>query len=135
MGLRREARKLAVRVLYCIEVAGVSEEAACEILGNEKCSGKCREFAGSLVKGTLENLEFLDELILKYAKNWEMDRMANVDKIIIRLGIYEIFFQDSIPRNVSINEAIELAKYFSTAKSHKFVNGMLDSISREMDRV
>jgi N utilization substance protein B len=63
-----------------------------------------------------------------------MDRIALVDKIIIRMGLYEINFEESIPRNVSINEAVELAKYYSSAKSHRFVNGILDSSSKELGK-
>jgi N utilization substance protein B len=132
MGIRREARRLAVRVLYIVDILNVSSEQAWKIIEEEKKSKKCIEFAKRLVEGTLKNINFIDDIILKYAKNWEMERIAIVDKAIIRLGLYEIFFEDSIPRNASINEAVELAKYYSTEKSHKFVNGILDASSSEV---
>jgi N utilization substance protein B len=70
-------------------------------------------------------------MILKHTRNWEMERISSVDKVILRMGLYEIYFEDSIPVKVSINEAVELAKYFSTSKSHKFVNGILDACAKE----
>lgn len=130
MGIRRDSRKLAVRVLYIVEVLNVTEEQAWEIIGMARDSEKVIRFAKKLINGTLKNIKFIDNIILKYTKNWEMDRIANVDKVIIRLGLYEIYYEDSIPRNVSIDEAVELAKYYSSSKSHKFVNGILDSGSK-----
>lgn len=134
MGKRHDARKLAVSVLYCVDVLKVSSEETWEIIGTNNYSEVTVKFARELVEGTLKNIEFIDNIIVKYAKNWEMDRIAHVDKGIIRLGLYEIYFEDSIPRNVSINEAVELAKYFSGSKSHKFVNGLLDAGTREIKK-
>ncbi|MFH1415544.1 MAG: transcription antitermination factor NusB [Elusimicrobiota bacterium] len=134
MGTRRDARKLAVRVLYAVDVLEVGEAKAWDMIDTENGSGKMIEFARNLVAGTLKNIEFIDKTILKYTENWEMERIASVDKAIIRMGLYEIFFDESIPRNATINEAVELAKYFSTEKSHKFVNGILDSSSNELKK-
>lgn len=121
-----------------MEVSGLTADDAWEIAydGKKKAPAKIYEFASKLIEGTVKEREYLDDIILKYAKNWEMERIALVDKVIIRLGLYEIFFEDAIPRNASINEAVELAKYYSTAKSHKFVNGILDSSSlKEENRI
>jgi N utilization substance protein B len=134
MGIRRDARKIAVRVLYIVEVLGVTSEQAWEIIGLDRNKNKETDFARNLVNGTLKNIDFLDGIITKYTKNWAMDRIATVDKVIIRMGLYEIYYEDSIPRNASINEAVELAKYYSTGKSHKFVNGILDSSSNELEK-
>ncbi len=131
MGARRDARKLAIRILYIVEVLGATPREAIDIVGNQGYSRKAVEFAHRLVFGTIENLDFLDNIIARHTKNWEPERIANVDRIIIRIGLYEIYFEDSIPKNASINEAVELAKYFSTSKSHKFVNGILDAGSRD----
>ena len=134
MGIRRDARELALRALYIIDILDISQKKAWEILGTDGKSKKAVEFARDLVKGTMENLEFIDDKILLHTKNWEMDRIADVDKAIIRMGLYEIFFEESIPRNASINEAVELAKYYSSEKSHKFVNGILDSSSAGVEK-
>jgi len=134
MGARREARKLAVRVLFAVDFLGLDIEEAWETVNGGKLSPKTEEFSRKLIEGTLENLEFVDGLIAKYTTNWEPERIANVDRTIIRLGLYEIYFEDSIPRNVSINEAVELAKYFSTAKSHMFVNGILDAAGKDKEK-
>jgi N utilization substance protein B len=133
MGIRRDARKLAVRVLYIIDILDITDQEAWNIIGADGKSQKALDFAKKLVTGTVENLSYIDSKILNHTQNWEMDRIACVDKAIIRMGLYEIFFEESIPRNASINEAVELAKYYSTAKSHKFVNGILDSSTADMD--
>ncbi|NLB35606.1 MAG: transcription antitermination factor NusB [Elusimicrobia bacterium] len=131
MGVRRDARKLAVRALYTAELLSLPLKDVWEMLTGGEVSGTSGEFAWSLCSGVHENLKFIDELVEELTLNWETERIAAVDRAIIRMGLYEIFFEDSIPRSVSINEAVELAKYFSTGKSHKFVNGILDSASRK----
>ena len=93
-----------------------------------------RVFAEGLIRGVIENRERLDEIIRKHAKNWDMHRMAVVDRNIMRLGIYEMLFRDDIPPVVSINEAVDIAKKFSTEDSGKFVNGILDKIKGELMR-
>lgn len=131
MGLRRDARKLAVRVLYLVDILGVTPDSAIEIIGANNYSADTLNFADNLIKGTVKNLEKIDSVILENTKNWEMERIACVDKAILRMGLYEIFFEKSIPRNATINEAVELAKYFSTSKSHKFINGILDTGTKD----
>ena len=131
MTARRKARELALRVLYVMDLLGIKSEGAWEIIGGGQEGEKIRSFACELVEGAEKNMEFIDGLIYEYAKNWEMDRIAKVDKAIIRMGLYEIYFEETIPKNATINEAVELAKYYSTSKSHKFINGILDSCSRK----
>lgn len=130
MGQRREARKSSIRALYTAELLGLPLEDIWDILSDEG-DDEPEEFARELAAGVYKNLDFIDSVISRYTQNWESERIAAVDKAIIRLGLYEIFFEESIPRSVSINEAVELAKHFSTGKSHKFVNGILDSASRK----
>ncbi len=93
-----------------------------------------RLFAEGLVRGVIEHRERLDEVIRKHAKNWDMHRMAVVDRNIMRLGIYEMLYRDDIPPVVSINEAVDIAKKFSTTDSGKFVNGILDKVKAEILR-
>ena len=86
------------------------------------------DFMESLVKGVIEHREEIDEMIVKYAKNWNLGRMAVIDRNILRLAAYEMMFRADIPPVVSINEAVDIAKKYSTDDSGKFVNGILDQI-------
>ena len=90
-----------------------------------------RDFANSIVKGTCKDLSKINEIISKYADNWDIKRMAVIDKNILRMGIYEILYREDIPPKVSINEAIELAKKYGDMDSGKFVNGILDKVRKE----
>jgi N utilization substance protein B len=93
-----------------------------------------RLFADPLIRGALEHRDAIDEHIKKHAKNWEFHRIAAVDRNIMRLAIYEMLFREDIPPIVSINEAVDIAKKFSTQDSGKFVNGILDKIKGELMR-
>lgn len=93
-----------------------------------------QEFAASLITGTVEHLKEIDEQIVKYAKNWNINRIANVDKTILRLAIYEMLYRNDIPPVVSINEAVDIAKKYSTEDSGKFVNGILDKVRENILR-
>ncbi|NBR86993.1 MAG: transcription antitermination factor NusB, partial [Verrucomicrobia bacterium] len=93
-----------------------------------------RLFADPLIKGTLEHRTEVDAVIQKFAKNWDIGRMATVDRNILRLAIYEMLHRDDIPPVVSINEAVDIAKKFSTDDSGKFVNGILDKVRGELMR-
>jgi N utilization substance protein B len=93
-----------------------------------------REFAEGLIRGTLEHQNELDEQIKKYARNWDLHRMAVVDRNILRLAVYEMMHRQDIPPIVSINEAVDIAKKYSTEDSGKFVNGILDKVKGELLR-
>ena len=93
-----------------------------------------RLFADRLVRGVLEHREQLDDIIRKHAKNWDLHRMAAVDRNVMRLAIHEMLHRDDIPPVVSINEAVDVAKKFSTADSGKFVNGILDKVKADLLR-
>lgn len=93
-----------------------------------------RLFAEPLIKGVLEHRNAIDEKIKSHAKNWDFHRIAAVDRNIMRLAIYEMLYRDDIPPVVSINEAVDIAKRFSTQDSGKFVNGILDKIRGELMR-
>jgi len=93
-----------------------------------------RLFADPLIRGVLQNRDTIDEKIKSHAKNWEFHRIAAVDRNIMRLAIYEMLNRDDIPPVVSINEAVDIAKKFSTQDSGKFVNGILDKIRHEILR-
>jgi len=129
MGLRRLAREYTLQILYAIDVCKLKEEEAQQSFWEGHKSGKkVLEFATTLVEGTLKNLPQIDSLIVKYARNWDIDRMASIDRNILRQATFEILYLPDIPINVIINEAVELAKKYSTEESRKFVNGILDKI-------
>jgi len=129
MGSRRQAREISLNILYSLEICpieiGEAEEAIKQYHGVGK---KVVSYASQLVNGTLSNLSRIDSLLEEYAQNWEIKRMVSVDRNILRQAIYELIFQVDIPPSVVINEAVELAKKYSTEDSGKFVNGILDKI-------
>ncbi|MDF2629052.1 MAG: transcription termination factor [Symbiobacteriaceae bacterium] len=100
----------------------------------EPLSEKDARYARDLVQGTWERKDDLDETIAKYAKDWAVDRLAGVDRAILRLAIYEIKHQEDVPDSVVADEAVELAKSFSTAESGKFINGILGSVIRGLEQ-
>lgn len=91
-------------------------------------------FAEELIFGVVENVDAIDEKIKGVAKNWDFARIAKIDLAILRLAIYELLYRKDIPPVVTINEAIDLSKDFSTAESRRFVNGILDRLRGELDR-
>src|SRR6185503_9375702 len=101
-----------------------------EAVEQDKQEPEIREYTERLVHGTMEKLATIDPTIERYAENWEMHRMACVDRNILRLAAYEMLFIEEIPLKVAINEAVELAKRYGEADSSKFVNGILDRIAK-----
>jgi len=129
MRTRSKAREIALCILYNTEV---SKQDYKDILRNyfENYPRKndAKDFSSILVEGVVRNLLYLNSLIKKYVKNWEIERMAVIDRNILRLASFELMFIDDIPPKVSINEAVELAKRFGDIDSPRFVNGILDKI-------
>lgn len=122
MATRRGGRKLALDVLYEQEISDASAES---ILGRYEAN-PAYEFAAKLVRGVSDYREELDSLISENAQDWALDRMPMVDRTILRIAGFEILFDDdSTPAPVAINEAVELAKIYSTEDSGRFINGML----------
>ncbi len=136
MGSRRKARECALQMLFA---ADVSKTRADELvrtywaeLGDADVEPPAREFATRLVSGTLARLQELDERIRSRAEHWRISRMAVVDRNILRLAVYEFLFEPT-PRTVAINEALEIARRFSTYEATQFINGILDAIKRDLD--
>lgn len=125
---RRKARETSLQMLFQRDVGNNDWDMATITLDEAELSGENAEFALSLVKGVEQNSDAIDQKIQKYARGWDIDRFANIDKSILRLGIYELLFCQDLSANIVINEAVELAKKFSDGQSAKFVNGVLDSI-------
>jgi N utilization substance protein B len=133
MRKRTLARECALKILYQLEIAKDDLPSVLSDFWSEneiEVDKTVREFADSLVIGTRGNLAKIDEIISKYADNWQISRMAVIDRNIIRLATYEMLFIEDIPPKVSINEAIELAKKYGDLESNKFVNGVLDKIKK-----
>ena len=130
MGNRRQARAAALQALYLIDVSGISEEAA--LLTQEEdlktLEEKDSDFAKDIVTGTRRFLDEIDEAIKNAASHWKLDRMTAVDRNILRMSAYELLHVPETPPKVAIDEAIEIAREFSTEESSKFVNGILDKI-------
>ncbi|HRY29143.1 MAG TPA: transcription antitermination factor NusB [Elusimicrobiota bacterium] len=132
MGARRQAREAALQILYLVDVGKFDlEKAAAACWTESTLAPRARTFADDLARGALENMPLLDGLITKYAENWELSRMAAVDRNILRLTAYELLFHVDTPVSVAIDEAVEIAKTYSTQDSGKFVNGILDKIKLE----
>jgi N utilization substance protein B len=160
MGKRREARERAVQFLFQHDLnapenldvalnqfwetqraAAIAEEKGGATWGQPielppptTDEAAIRLFADPLIKGAVEHRDEADEVIKKHAKNWDLHRIAAVDRNILRLAIFEMLHRDDIPPVVSINEAVDIAKKFSTQDSGKFVNGILDKVKGELMR-
>jgi transcription antitermination protein NusB len=160
MGKRREARERAVQFLFQHDLnapedldsalnqfwdsqraAAIAEEKGganwgqpIEIPPPTADEAASRLFADPLIRGAVEHRDEADTIIKKHAKNWDLHRIAAVDRNILRLAIFEMLYRDDIPPVVSINEAVDIAKKFSTQDSGKFVNGILDKVKGELLR-
>lgn len=126
---RRQARETALQVMFQVDVGRADLEQALQNTVREFVVGaEDADFARELVAGALKNLPELDQVITNLSKEWQLNRMANVDRNVMRLALYEIFYRPDIPNSVSVNEAVELAKIFGGAESGKFVNGILGKV-------
>lgn len=126
---RRQARERALQVLFQVDLGGAAPAAAFAQMDEEfgKLNGS-QDFAEKLVNGAIEHLAFVDRVIAGVSKDWSINRMASVDRNIMRLALYEVFFCDDIPNNVAVNEAVELGKIFGGDDSGKFINGILGKV-------
>ena len=138
MRKRTLAREFAVQILYQIDITGDTYERSLadfwQAHDSEEIKEEVKTFSSELVKGARDNLAAIDAMIEKYATNWELKRMAVVDRNILRLTSYELLFRDDIPPKVAINEGVELAKKFSDLNAGKYVNGILDKIKLERNK-
>jgi N utilization substance protein B len=131
MGLRREARELALQILYALDTnssVGLRETLQTFREEQGEVTGRVREFAEELVQGVQAQREVIDEVIKARSKNWSLSRMPRVDLNVMRMAAYELMFRSDIPKKVSINEAIEVVRRYGDKESPSFVNGILDEI-------
>ncbi len=128
---RREARERVMQMLYSLSCQSIDDA---EYIYNEQTqeiTGKVKEFVEKEYRGVIEHVDEIDQIIEQNSHNWEMERIAKVDHMILRMAIYELRWADDIPNKVSINEAVEIAKLYSTEKSPQFINGILGVICSE----
>jgi N utilization substance protein B len=131
MGSRRKARELAVQLLYQNDLGKMDPEEAMHLFWEHfPVDMEVREFCTQLVLGTLDRLAVIDELLSEASENWSLNRMSVVDRNILRLATYELLDRPDIPPSVSLNEAIEIAKKYSTPDAAMFINGVLDRVKR-----
>jgi N utilization substance protein B len=134
---RRKAREYALQLLFQLDIR--KEKPTLTLFkrfwAEERPDDEIRTFAEETVKGTFKHLRTVNAKILACAKNWSLDRMATVDRNVLRMAAYEILYRGDIPPSVTINEAIELAKKYGTDESGAFVNGILDCVARMAGKV
>src|SRR5499433_2312435 len=136
MGARRKARECALQMLFAADVAGTRGDQLARMFWSELSDGElepgAQEFATALATGALAHLDEVDDKIRSRAEHWRISRMALVDRNLLRLAVYE-FLHEPTPRTVIINEALEIARRFSTFEATQFINGILDAIKRDLD--
>ncbi len=137
MGSRRKARECALQMLFAADVAGTRADELARTFWSELADGEldpqARDFATRLAIGALAHQAEVDERIRSRAEHWRISRMALVDRNVLRLAVYE-FLHEPTPRTVTINEALEIARRFSTYEATQFINGILDAIKRDLDQ-
>lgn len=138
MNVRRKARESALQILYKVDVA---ENRAADLFdsdveGLDHLAGgtEARRYCETLVRGVLDNLETIDKKIEEYSENWTIDRMAIVDRNVLRVAVYEFLYSGDVPFKVIIDEAVELAKKYGSEESGAFINGILDRMHRTRDK-
>jgi len=139
MRRRTQARECALKILYQADITRRPFDQAVinywegdgEMKDAEEDNPEVKTFSGRLVIGIRDNLKDIDDKITEYATNWQLKRMAVIDRNILRLGVFELKYTNDIPPKVAINEAVELAKKYGDLESSKFVNGILDKIHKK----
>ena len=132
MRKRTQSRESVLKILYQSELTRREIHVASQNFWSEfkSIDKNVRAFADRLTCGIEENIQAIDERISKYATNWQLKRMAVIDRNILRIGVFELLYVEDVPHKVAINEAVELAKKYGDMESSKFVNGILDKIHK-----
>ncbi len=133
---RRRSREYALQILFQLELTGggLTDEVLQEFWEGNDEEEEVKEFTSQIVKNTIAHLEEIDEIIKKAAEHWSLERMAVIDRNLLRAATYEIAYRTDIPPSVVINEAIEIAKKYSTEGSASFINGILDKIANSLSK-
>jgi N utilization substance protein B len=131
--MRRKAREYAIQILYAVDLNPAQLDDFLKVFWElHSAKPEVISYANSLVQGTLDKQQEIDELISSHSSHWKIDRMAVTDRNILRLGTFELMAEQSVPARVVINEAIEIAKKYGTSDSATFINGVLDSIHQKL---
>ena len=135
-GTRHKARECALQMLFASDMVDGYSTALTKNywneLGDHSIDDRTRDFANGLVRGTIQNRDLIDDRIRTRAEHWRIERMAIVDRNVLRLAVYEFLYQDT-PDTVAINEALEIARRFSTYEATQFINGILDAIKQDIE--
>lgn len=136
MGARRKARECALQMLFGHDLNALETQKLIDVFWNELAESReeIRDFASELARGVIEHRSEIDRLIEGRADNWRIERMAVVDRNILRLAIYEFLYHPETPKTVIINEALDIARRFSSYEATQFINGVLDAIRLDLDR-
>ena len=130
MGKRHQARELALKTLFQLEVSDDDPEEVLRYHADEgAATPDVANFASQLVRGVVENRDKLDSILSEASEHWKLGQMAKVDRIILRIAVYEIAIDRKVPTKAAINESIELAKTFSGEEAGRFVNGILGKVA------
>ncbi len=135
MGGRRKGRELALQMLFQWDLSKEPFSSVRKTFWtlHHESEEEVRQFADELVEGTVERIESIDVLLARHAEHWRVSRMAAVDRNILRVATFELLHEPDTPAPVAINEALEVARKFSTSESVQFINGILDSIRKESE--
>lgn len=136
MGARTSGRQAALQMLFSLDAQYNEAQSTIRSFWLEfEADPEGRSYADELVLGVAQHIEEVDELIRRASTNWRLERMARVDRNLLRMGTYELLMQQQVPRAVILDEAVELAKLFGSEDSSAFVNGVLDHIAEQLGRV
>ncbi len=136
MSARRKARELTLKALYAYDISGAeAEQVSNDIIVSSEIKPESKKFSENLFFEVIRNVKEIDNLIKQHVKSWDFSRIASIEKNILRLGICEILYFGDIPPAISIDEAIELAKKYGDKDSKNFVNAVLDSILKDMNKI
>lgn len=132
---RKNARENTMKLLFQMDIKNEYSNNEIDIfLDNNVLRDEEKDYISKTCEYIINNLEKIDNMIQKYAKGWKISRFAKVDLAILRISVYEILYREDIPIEVSINEALEVSKKYSTVESSKFINGILGSLVRGLDK-
>jgi N utilization substance protein B len=135
MGIRRRARETALKILYAVDVAQMPvEQAIADHYAQFGEDPAVAEFANLLVRGVTKRQAEIDDAIRAASQNWRLERMARVDRNVLRSAVFELLYVPEVPKRVTLNEAIELAKRYGAEESGAFINGLLDRIASEVQK-
>lgn len=136
MGKRRKARESTLQILFQLEFNDTGLENILESFWKEKkASEEIKEYSRWLVEGIMSCREEIDQLIQSVAENWRIDRMALVDRNVLRIAVFELLYEEKIAPAIVIDEAIEISKKYSSEESATFVNGILDAVRKKIERI